>query len=95
MKIDFIEPDNNRAIEYLYGLLNLAEMRTEKLGIPFKREDYKWVLGARVITDIDMDTNFQRSLYPDQPRTLFGVVVEADFHNPDNVQLWENITNKV
>lgn len=90
-----IASENNRAIEYLYKLLNLAEMRTEKLGIPFKREDYKWVLGARVINDIDMDTNFQRNLYPDQPRTLFGVVVEADYYNPDNVQLWENITDIV
>lgn len=90
-----IASENNRAIEYLYTLLNLAEMRTEKLGIPFKREDYKWILGARVINDIDINKNYIRSLYPDQPRTLFGVVVEADYHNPNNVQLWENITNKV
>lgn len=87
--------ENNRAIEYLYKLLNSAEMRTEKLGIPFKREGYKWVLGARVINDIDTSRNFIRSIYPDQPRTLFGIVVEADYHNPDNVQLWENITDIV
>ena len=87
--------ENNRAIEYLYTLLNSAEMRTEKLGIPFKREDYKWVLGVRVINDIDTSMDFIRSIYPNQLRTLFGIVVEADYHDPDNVQLWENITNKV
>lgn len=90
-----IASENNRAIEYLYTLLNLAEMRTEKLGIPFKREDYKWILGVRVINDIDINKNYICSLYPDQPRTLFGVVVEADYYNPNNVQLWENITNKM
>ena len=88
-------PDRNRAIDYLYKLMNLAVVRTEGLGIPFKREDYKWVLGARVINDIDTNSNYICSLYPDQPRTLFGIVIEADYHNPDNVQLWENITDIV
>lgn len=87
--------DRNRAIDHLYKLMNLAIARTESLGITFKREDYKWVLGVRVINDIDNSNEFTRYIYPDQARTLFGITVEADFHNPNNIQLWENITNKV
>ena len=83
------------SIAHLGMLLDLAECRTEKLGIPFKREEYKWVLGVNVINDIDITENLVMAVYPDQPRTLFGIVVEADFHNPNNIQLWENITNKV
>lgn len=83
------------AIEYLYKLLDLAEARTEKAGVAFKREDYKWVLGIKVICDIDTRKEYVNALYPDQPATLFGVTVERDYANPDNVQLWENITNKI
>ena len=31
----------------------------------------------------------------DQPSTLFGIVVERDFQNPERIELWENITDKL
>lgn len=93
MSID--TPDKNYAVDYLYKLMSLAEARTEKLGIPFKREDYKWILGVRVINDINISNALVMTACQDCPRTLYGIVVEADHANPNNVQLWENITNKV
>lgn len=81
--------------EHLKTLLDFAICRTEKLGIPFRDEDYKWLLGIKVINDLMMDNVYQISVNPDRMRTLFGIAVEPDFHNPDNIQLWENITNKV
>lgn len=95
MGITIDTPDQNYAVDYLYKLMILAEARTEKLGIPFKREDYKWILGARVINDISISNDLVMTACQDCPRTLYGIVVEADYANPNNVQLWENITNKV
>ena len=85
---------NNETIEYLRKLLVLAKGRTEMLGKTFKEEDFKWVLGSRVLNDIIPRIEYVR-VHPDQPVTLFGVIVEHDHYNPDTIQLWENITNKV
>ncbi len=93
-----IVSDNNYvvgSIGHLGMLLNLAVCRTERLGIPFKREEYKWVLGVKVIHELETNTHYVMSEFPDRPRTLFGVVVEADYVNPNNIRLLEDITNKV
>ena len=97
MGMTIVSDDNNvvGGIRHLCMLLDLAVCRTERFGIPFKREDYKWVLGVKVIQEIENNSYYVMAELPDRPRTLFGVVVEADYANPDNVQLWENITNKV
>lgn len=87
--------------EHLGMLLDLAINRTESQGITFKREDYKWVLGVRVIHDLEESYNptpydrYVLELYPNKQRTLFGIALEADYKNPNNIQLWENITNKL
>lgn len=83
------------SIGHLGMLLDLAVCRTERLGIPFNREDYKWILGVNVIQELATNTHYEMAEFPDRLRTLFGVVVEADYANPNNIQLWENITNKV
>lgn len=82
-------------MEHLMRLRALAESRTEMQGIAFNPDDYKWVLGVKVINSIENKSYYVMAEFPDRPRTLFGIVVDRDFHNPDNVQLWENITNKV
>lgn len=96
--MDNIVSDNGYVIgslEHLMMLLDLANARTERFGIPFRREDYKWVLGVKVIHELENNTYYVMAEFPDRQRTLFGVVVEADYANPNNIQLWENITNKV
>lgn len=96
--MDSIVADNGYvigSIEHLMMLLDLANARTERLGIPFKREDYKWVLGVNVIYEIETKSYYVMAEFPDKPRTLLGVQVELDTCNPDKIQLWENITNKV
>ena len=93
-----IVSDNNYvigSIEHLTMLLNLAMYRTEKLGMSFIRDDYKWLLGIEVIRDLENNAYYVTSEFPDIPRTLFGIIVEPDYHNPNNVQLYENITNKL
>ena len=84
----------NETIEYLRNILALAEQRAEKLGKIFKEEDFKWTLGVNILSDIVAKTEYIK-IHSDQPVTLFGVIVEHDYFNPDTIQLWENITNKV
>ena len=96
--MDNIVADNGYAIgsiEHLMMLLHLAIARTEGLGIPFKRENYRWVLGVKIIHEIETKTYYVMAEFPDRQRTLFGVPVDMDMCNPDNIQLWENITNKL
>lgn len=97
MKMTIVS-DNNYvigSIGHLGMLLDLAMCRTERLGVPFKREEYKWILGVKVIQELETNTHYVMAEFPNKSRTLFGVVVEADYANPNNIQLWENITNKV
>ncbi len=82
-------------LDHIRMLLALAEDKRESQGFPFKEEDYKWVLGANVISDLSKLAHYSYVVYPDCPRTVFGIIAEIDYQNPDNVQLWENITNKV
>ena len=91
-KHDFIRG----SIKHLGMLYDLAVCKTESQGIPFKSEEYKWVLGAKVIHELETNYDiYQVTTDPDTPRSLFGIVVEADIYNPNNIQLWENITNKL
>lgn len=83
------------SFEHLSMLLDLAVCRTEKFGIPFKREEYRWILGVNIINAISDRREYAISLWPEQPRTLFGIVIEINYQDPYAVQLWENITNKV
>ena len=93
-----IVSDNGRVIgtiEHLALLYDLAVCRTERLGFSFKGEDYKWILGVKVLQAIEDNTYYIMSEFPNKRRLIFGIEVETDYSNPDNVQLWENITNKL
>ena len=83
------------SLKHLQLLRLLAQERTERARQPFNEEDYIWRLGAKVIQNIELSTEYIMAEFPDRPRTLFGIVVELDYRNPYNVQLWENITNKI
>lgn len=92
-----IVADNNLvvgSIQHLNMLLDLAIGRSEKLGIPFKRENYKWVLGAKILNEIYNYYYYYLKLTSnEQLKTLYGIKVDVDYYNDSNVQLWENITD--
>lgn len=61
-------------------------------GFRYDSKDYKWRLGQAIvdeyINDIRQPSEFEVA-------TLYGIEVELDYHNPHNLQLFEDITNKV
>lgn len=62
----------------------------------FNASEYKWKLGAAVIVGITRQ--FDRNLFlinETEKRTLYGIDVEIDYLNPYNIQLFEDITNKI
>lgn len=69
----------------------LREMR----GLMYKSQDYKWVLGTKVIQELKLRNRFTIVSEIEEPIYLFDIVVEIDYRNPNNVQLFEDITNKI
>ena len=65
----------------------------------FKPEKYRWRLGTAVVQDLDAIYNYgiatQMLVKPDAKLTLYGINVEIDYENPYNLQLFEDITNKI
>ena len=81
----------DKTIEYLQALYyTLREMK----GFSYRPEDYKWVLGTRVIGELDLSVFWLREP-KEEPRTLYGIPVRIDYSNPHNVQIFEDITNKI
>lgn len=79
-------------IEILYHTLRQCRL-------DFKPEEFRWRLGAAVIRDLDTIYNYgivtQKLVKPDAKPTLYGIDVEIDYENPYNLQLFEDITNKI
>ena len=79
-------------IEILYH--NLRKYRPN-----FKPDDYRWRLGAAVIYDLDAKYNYGIALkivlHRDEMPTLFDIKIVIDYSNPYNLQLFEDITNKI
>lgn len=59
----------------------------------YNANDYRWRLGVMVIDDIKRDNPFVYN--PTEKRTLYGIVIEVDYQNPYNIQLFEDITNRI
>lgn len=62
-------------------------------------KEYKWRLGAAVIYDLDslykMGIAHSMILKKAEKPTLYGIEIEVDHENPYNLQLFEDITNKI
>lgn len=58
----------------------------------FNASEYKWRLGAVVIGEFHNNITV---FNPSEKRTLYGIDVEIDYLNPYNIQLFEDITNKI
>lgn len=65
----------------------------------FRPEEYKWRLGGFVICELDSTYNMgiteHMLFHKDEKATLYGIEIEIDRENPYNVQLFEDITNKI
>lgn len=65
----------------------------------YNPKEYKWRMGAKVMYELDSlyKTGIANSIIfnRDEKPTLYGIDVEVDYENPDNLQLFEDITNKI
>jgi hypothetical protein len=73
-------------VKALYNTLRIQKSRD------FNPEDYFWKIGGAVIYDLAQYTNYEKF---DEPLLLFGIKVEIDLKYLKNVQLFEDITNKI
>ena len=82
--------DRQMYIQALYTTL-----RNEKRD-KFKTDDYFWRLGINVMNELNsVHSLYARDLLfplPDEIPTLYGIRVEMDIVNPDNIRLYEDIT---
>lgn len=99
--MDNIVAENGNVVGTI-GHLNLlyafARKRSERYRQSFSSDDYKWILGAKVVHDLEMTQHLSYYMHAaeiGEHSTLFGIPVEIDYYNPENVQLWENITDKI
>lgn len=60
----------------------------------YKAENYKWKIGVYVFHDI-LSIYGRQGFNFNETQTLFGINVEVDRKNPYNLQLFEDITNKL
>lgn len=62
----------------------------------YNANDYKWKIGALVIGKLERRYNNDFFIInTDEKTTLYGIDVEIDYLNPYNIQLFEDITNKI
>lgn len=91
--MDLTEP--LKSIPFIQALYcTLRECR-----LNYNANDYKWRLGEAVIADIERQDNIFFNTVANnkenKKRTLYGIDVEIDYCNPYNLQLFEDITNKI
>lgn len=63
----------------------------------YNANNYKWRIGAAVIGELERQYNnfYCFSINTNEKKTLYGIDVEIDYLNPYNIQLFEDITNKI
>lgn len=65
----------------------------------YNANEYKWKIGAAVMYKLDSfykaGIAHQIIFNREEKPTLYGIEVEVDYENPDNLQLFEDITNKI
>ncbi len=81
--------------KHLVLLYNLAKKRAYDNRDGYFPEGYRWRLGIQVLSDLQKDYYFLRNSDPTVKPMLFDIPVDIDYENPENVQLWEDITNKL
>ena len=84
-KVEYMEH-----LEKLYRTLLAMSAQKKEL---FNLNEYKWILGADVINELDLRDRFIIS--EEEPIFLFGIVVEVDYYNIYNMRIFKDITNEI
>ena len=84
--------DKKDLMQYLYALYStLRNCRRD-----YDASDYKWKIGVNIIVEIEIiNTTGYTLLNTATRKQLFGIDVEIDYENADNIQLYEDITKKI
>jgi hypothetical protein len=72
--------------------LSLLHCLAQQKDIHYRADDYKWKIGVKILSEISSKDIWFRVSSDTKPQ-LFGIDVEIDYVNPENVQLWKNVTN--
>lgn len=75
--------------EYVIALYNTLRQMHDR---DFKPEDYFWMVGLNHFRELQPFFSFQQM---SKPLMLMGIRVEINRFNPDELKLYEDITNKV
>lgn len=73
---------------------NLRKMKEQNQQI-FCENEYKWVIGYQIAGQLKITKNIFTAERIAEAIFLFGIEVEIDHLNPDNIRLYEDITNKI
>lgn len=93
VKIDHKDLCNVSLYKYLEMLYHtLRENKHQNLEL-FNSNKYKWKLGVEIANILNILDN--QVVTQEKTRYLFGIEVEIDYENSYNVQLYEDITNKI
>ena len=89
--MDFIEPIE--PIPFTRALYNTLRACRPN----YNANDYKWRLGSAVIGELERQYNnfYCFSINTNEKKTLYGIDVEIDYLSPYNIQLFEDITDKI
>ena len=83
-------PENQE--QATFDLLRAIYHDAKKRDKHFDESNYRWSLGVEVINDIANRLQFVNA--KDVPMALFGIPGGRDYSNPQNVELWKNVTNE-
>jgi len=84
--------EDGEALKHLKVLYyTLREMK----GQNYRSENYNWRLGEKVISEIKLSNCIINTSTIGKPMIIFGIRVEVDYTNPYNMQIFEDITNKI
>lgn len=92
-QIDYKDSRNVSLYKYLETLYHtLREIKHRNLEL-FNSNKYKWKLGIEAANMLKILNN--SITIQEKTQYLFGIEVEIDYKNPYNIQLYEDITNKI
>lgn len=59
------------------------------------REHFMWIIGSKIIREIEMDTTHIMTFYRHEPNaiiSIFGIPIKIiDHHNPEEIKLYKEI----
>ena len=83
--------NENEFINYAYKLYRALLLNRPN----FNSDEYRWRLGTNIVYKYASMVYHSAVIRKDEIPTLYGIKVELDYENPDNVKLYEDITNKI